>query len=246
MILKLVIIGAIVAAGLTVFSQEIDYFFPETSANVVDSLSSDIGAMTDGAVDKVEDRIDEAAVTVEQKIDSAVEGAEQKIDDVKESSKNLIGDKIDNVNPIKEIEEVIVGTQEELTESIERHGSSKSSQLSQSSSSTVSMAPTEKITYETLSLSTNQQDNDNILLSYEDSSGKTISVTVTMRNSEQEIFSGVFYSSMFETIINDANDEYFIDMIVEHKEYGTVSSSVFNPGDSTNSTINGIFSQPQH
>jgi len=232
-IIKLIIIGVIIAAGGILFSQEIEYFFPKSSANAVDSLTSDIDTIKDGAIDKVEDGIDEAIVSVEQKIDN-----------VKESSKNIIENQIDIMDPIKEIEQVIIGTQEELTESIERHGSSQSSQLT--SPSTVTKTTTEKITYETLSLTTNQQSNDNILLHYEDTSGKTISVTVTMSGPEKEIFSGVFYSSMFETTINDATDTYYIDMIVEHEEYGTISSSVFNPGDSTNSTINGIFLQPEN
>jgi len=34
-----------------------------------------------------------------------------------------------------------------------------------------------------------------------------------------------------------------VDMVVEHEDYGTVTSSVFNPGDSTDSKISGIFSQ---
>ena len=36
---------------------------------------------------------------------------------------------------------------------------------------------------------------------------------------------------------------YFIDMIVEHEEHGTITSSVFNPGDASDTYINGIFLQ---
>ncbi len=32
-------------------------------------------------------------------------------------------------------------------------------------------------------------------------------------------------------------------MVVEHEDYGTVTSSVFNPGDSTDTNINGMFSE---
>ncbi len=82
------------------------------------------------------------------------------------------------------------------------------------------------------------------MLQYEDTSGKTISVSVTLRTTERELFSGIFYSAMFETLVNDAsNTAYFIDMIVEHQEYGTISSSVYNPRDSPNTIINGIFFQ---
>jgi hypothetical protein len=49
---------------------------------------------------------------------------------------------------------------------------------------------------------------------------------------------------MFETNVNDATGiSYYVDMVVEHEEYGTVTSSVYNPGDSSDTKINGIFSQ---
>jgi len=49
---------------------------------------------------------------------------------------------------------------------------------------------------------------------------------------------------MFETTVNDASGiPYFIDMVVEHEDYGTVTSSVFNAGDVSDSNINGIFFQ---
>ena len=49
---------------------------------------------------------------------------------------------------------------------------------------------------------------------------------------------------MFETTINDTSGmPYFVDMIVEHENYGTVTSSVFNTDDASDSQINGIFYQ---
>jgi len=81
-------------------------------------------------------------------------------------------------------------------------------------------------------------------LEYFDSSGKTTSVNVIIRTDQKEIFSGTFFTSMFETNVNDVSSvPYYVDMIVEHEDYGTVNSSVFNPGDSSDSIINGIFSQ---
>ena len=100
------------------------------------------------------------------------------------------------------------------------------------------------ISYETLSLKTTQQADNSVMLRYEDTSGKTISVSVTLRTTDRELFSGIFYSSMFETFVSDtSNTAYFIDMIVEHQEHGTISSSVYNPRDSPNTFINGVFSQ---
>ena len=83
------------------------------------------------------------------------------------------------------------------------------------------------------------------MLQYEDTSGKTISVTVTLRTIEKELFTGIFYTSMFETYIQDiTKTSYFIDMKIEHEDYGTISSSVFNPVDSPGTVINGVFFKP--
>ena len=100
------------------------------------------------------------------------------------------------------------------------------------------------IIYETLSLSTKQLSDNNILLQYSDSSGNTNNVVVKIRTDQKEIFSGTFFTSIFETTVNDAaNIPYFVDLIVEHEDYGTVTSSVFNPGDTSDSKIYGIFVQ---
>ncbi len=108
-----------------------------------------------------------------------------------------------------------------------------------SSQNTISIIP------ETLSLSTKQQSDDNILLQYVDTSGKTKSVNVIIRTTDKEIFSGTFFTSKFDTNVNDATGiPYYVNMIVEHEDYGTVTSSVYNPGDPSDTKINGIFSQP--
>ncbi len=49
---------------------------------------------------------------------------------------------------------------------------------------------------------------------------------------------------MFETTVNDASGiPYYVDMIVEHEDYGTIISSVFNSGDDFDTKINGVFLQ---
>ena len=80
------------------------------------------------------------------------------------------------------------------------------------------------------------------MIKYEDTSGHTVSVTVTMRNDEKILFTGQFFSSSFEATVLDAADtSHFIDMIVDHEVYGTVSASAFNPAGDTDTTINGVF-----
>ena len=65
-----------------------------------------------------------------------------------------------------------------------------------------------------------------------------------MRTTEDVIlFTGQFFSSNFEATVLDAGDiAYFIDMVVEHQEFGTISASAFNPGNSE-SMISGVFTE---
>jgi hypothetical protein len=97
----------------------------------------------------------------------------------------------------------------------------------------------------TLQLTTTQQDNGDVKVQYSDSSGNTISVKFTLKNSERELFSGTFYASNFETSITDiSNTDHIIEMVVEHKEFGTITSSVYKPAGNLNSMINGVFMTP--
>ena len=58
MFIKLGIIAGIVILGGMVFSNEIDRFFPNTSANVIGSLQDDVMNLGSQATDSVEKRID--------------------------------------------------------------------------------------------------------------------------------------------------------------------------------------------
>ena len=151
---------------------------------------------------------------------------------------------------------ILGDSQEANSESTERHTKISSSKETTSSketnptpvsdsSPTTIVAKTQAIqTFETLSLVTSRQPDGTVMLNYEDTSGKTISVTVILRTTEKDLFIGTFYSSMFEASVNDATKtSYFIDMIVEHEDYGTIVSSVFNPVDTPDTIINGVFSQ---
>ena len=49
---------------------------------------------------------------------------------------------------------------------------------------------------------------------------------------------------MFHTNVNDATKIlYYVDMVVEYEDYGTVTPSIYNSRISSDITINGIFSQ---
>jgi len=227
MFIKLGIIAGIVILGGMIFSTEIDNMFPNTSATVFDSLMDDMSNFGSIASDSVEQRIDESVDKIIDKTSNSItneinevgDKITNEISEAKESSQKIINEEISNLDPIESIKNI----------------------FTDDTSSPSTSSPT---TYETLSLSTKQQSDDNIFLQYSDSSGKTKSVSVVIRTEQKEIFSGTFFTSMFETTVNDAfGVPYFIDLIVEHEDYGTVTSSVFNPGDGSDSKIYGLFYQ---
>lgn len=245
------IIGAIVLGGSVVFANEINQFLPETSTNLLDSVKNDFGKIKDDTVQSAETRVEGTIVTVtnevneiqEKSTDMLAKGAK----DVTESTQKSIKEVTDSTQ--KGIKEITDTTQETI---FGENGNNQNTNSNDDNSSTsvnsnpVTQTNENTISYETLSLKTTQQSDDSVILQYEDTSGKTISVSVTLRTTERELFSGIFYSSMFETLVNDAsNTAYFIDMIVEHEEYGTISSSVYNPRDAPNTIINGVFTQSQ-
>lgn len=239
MFVKLGIIAVIVILGGVIFSNEIDSFLPTTSATVFDSLKNDMSIFGIKASDSVEQRIDSSidkimdktSESISNEISDVGDKVSNEISDVKESSQKLIKEEVSNFNPIEAIQNIFTG-------------SSNSGSTNPPSTNNVSTQNTIRIPPDTLSLSTKQQSDDNIFIQYVDTSGKTKSVNVVIRTADKEIFSGTFYTSMFDTNVNDSiGVPYYVDMVVEHEDYGTVTSSVYNPGDSSDTKISGIFSQ---
>jgi len=252
MLIKLGIIAGIIILGGMIFSTEIGNIFPTTSATVFDSLIDDVANFGSKASDSVDQRIDESidkivdktSNSITNEISEAGNKISNEISEAKKSSQETISEEISNFNPIEAITNIFTGNSGSSSTTSSSTTSSSTTSSSTTSSSTTSSSTTVPIIYETLSLSTKQQSDDNILLQYFDSSGKTQSVNVVIRTENKEIFSGIFFTSMFETTVNDASGiPYYIDMIVEHEDYGTITSSVFNSGDDSDTKINGIFSQ---
>lgn len=109
----------------------------------------------------------------------------------------------------------------------------------------ITVTPVPKVQiFETLQLKTVRNTDDTVSIQYDDTSGKTLKVTVNLRNSERQLFSGEFFASKFDANVNDVSDSpHIVEMIVDHAEYGTVYSSVFNPQGSEETTISGVFTQ---
>jgi len=239
MFIKLGIIAGIIILGGMIFSNEIDNLFPSTSATVFDSLKNDVTSFGSKASNSVEQRIDKSIDTIIDKTGNSItneiievgDKVTDEISSVKDTSQKAIAKEVSNFNPIESIKNIFGGNSN-----------------SENSLPSTDLSPVQNdlpITYETLSLSTKQQSDDNILLQYFDSSGKTKNVNVIIRTADKEIFSGTYFTSKFETSVNDATGiPYYVDMIIEHEDYGKVTSSVFNPGDLSDSKIYGVFSQP--
>ena len=110
-----------------------------------------------------------------------------------------------------------------------------------SSDSSNSNLPTLPPYYNVVQLNAQNQGN-NAMIDYEDSTGNTKSVTVTMKNNDKILFSGTFYSSKFSTEVKDVPDTpHIIEMTVDNAVYGTLHASVYAPSNIQNSTISGIF-----
>lgn len=100
------------------------------------------------------------------------------------------------------------------------------------------------VSFDTLFLKTKKQSDNSVSMEYDDTSRKTTSVTVQIRNESQVLFTGQYFSSSFETTIMDASaTPHFIDLVVEHAVYGKVSATAFVPAGSTDSVIYGVFSK---
>jgi hypothetical protein len=175
--------------------------------------------------------MDKTSESISNEISDVGDKVSNEISDAKESSQKLIKEEVSNFNPVEAIQNIFTG-------------SLNSGSNNPPSTNNVSTQNTIRIPPDTLSLSTRQQSDDNIFLQYVDTSGKTKSVNVVIRTADKEIFSGTFYTSMFDTNVNDSiGVPYYVDMVVEHEDYGTVTSSVYNSGDSSDTKISGIFSQ---
>ena len=167
MLIKLGIIAGIVILGGMIFSTEIGNIFLTTSATVFDSLIDDVANFGSKASDSVDQRIDESIDKIVDKTSSSItneisgagDNIANEISEAKKSSQKTITEEISNFNPIEAITNIFTGTS----------GSPSTTSPSTTSPSTTSPCTTSPITYETLSLSTKQQSDDNILLQYSSS-----------------------------------------------------------------------------
>ncbi len=227
MFLKIIIIASVLILGVFVFS-ETSGVFP--NSDVFDFVKENANTLEAKTTESVETGI--GFVKTMGETDSKINN---QINTVKESSKNL-SKKISEINPLKKVEDVFTNNPtDEPTSTTSANQSNKDPIIKFDYSGSP--------IYENLSLSMIQQSNGDILLEYYDVTGNTKSASIVIRTSDKEIFSGTFFTSNFKTVINDVSETYYVDVTVEHKDYGTVKSSIFNSGNNLDSKIDGKFQE---
>ncbi|TAK15772.1 MAG: hypothetical protein EPO37_09635 [Nitrosarchaeum sp.] len=237
MLIKIIVIASILALGVFMFSSEINGIFPNISSNVIEPMREDANNLGIKTTESIENGLDSSAKIMDETSDKI--GSQ--INSAKESSKDLLTEKISQINPAKSIDDIFKKPTDELA--TQPTTSTQSTNPPNTDSSIESNYP--HVVYEKLDLSMIQQSNGDVLLQYSDATGNTKSTNVVIRTSEKEIFSGTFFTSNFKTVINDVSrTSYYVDITVEHKDYGTVTSSIFNSVDSIDSEITGEFYQP--
>ena len=238
MLIKIIVIASILALGVFMFSSEINGLFPNISSNVIEPMKEDANNLGIKTTKTVENGLDSSVKIMDETSDKI----SSQINSAKESSKDLLSEKISQINPVKSIDDIFKKPTDELaTQSTTP--TTQPTNPPNTDSSVESDYP--HVVYEKLDLFMIQQSNGDVLLQYSDVTGNTKSTNVVIRTSEKEIFSGTFFTSNFKTVINDVSrTSYYVDITVEHKDYGTVTSSIFNSVDNIDSEITGEFYQP--
>ena len=155
---KLAITGIILIVGAIVFLPQTMDLIPNPPT-VIDSVKEDLSDIQKDAIDQVEG-------TIESSIDSV----NSRFDDFSESSQEFLSTQVtpEKIIPIEYDEEIFYGKiqeEEPTQEKIERHGSSPSKKSGTVAVPTVITTPeTQTISYETLSLVTEKQADDTVML----------------------------------------------------------------------------------
>lgn len=267
MLLKLVIIGVIlVIGGLSLYPYLVK--LPSSANLAFNAVADNVSDFKDNTVHTVSGTLDQTVNAVENKIETITPNADD-LNPVKQIHDKIIAptkqqiyygqvyDKDEEQQKCKisvpEMAKTVNG-KKELTHTIDlencKFQKQQQVQVTETTSpvnaETVSVEPmAQSKVFETLQLKTIRHDDNTVSIQYEDTSGKTVKVTVTLQNSEKQLFSGEFFSSKFDTNVNDVSTSpHIIEMVVEHPDYGTVSSSVYNPEGNQDTTIYGVFTQP--
>lgn len=264
---KLLAVGIILAAvGVLAYSQQDMLGFNVNPT--INAVAEDLDGLKDTTVKRVSYEIDKTTDTVGDKIGDVVPSVDQlnpipelkdqiAIPPTKETYYGQVYEKNESektckvsvpkmaktINGVKELTHTITVQECIYEKNKPVQVSISTDPITGAQTVSVDPIPSHKI-FETLQLTTTKNADNTVSIHYEDSSGKTLKVTVTLHNSEKQLFTGEFFASKFDTSVNDiSTSPHIIEMIVEHADYGTVNSSVYNPQGNEQNTIYGVFSQ---
>jgi len=231
MLIKIIVIASILALGVFVISETIGVF---SSYDVIDSVKEQANTLETKTSESVE-----TGIGLMKTVDETGDKISNQINNVKESAKEStkeITQKISELNPLNK---------DDASKNIPTDESAQSDQPptknTGSNDKEIKFNYAGSPIYDNLSLSMIQQSNGDVLLEYVDATGNTQSASVIIRTGDKTIFSGTFFTSNFKTVINDiSKTSYYVDITVEHKDYGVVSST-FNSHDNIDSKVDGIF-----
>jgi hypothetical protein len=228
MLIKIIVIASILALGIFLITENNGVY---SSSEVIDSVKEHANTLEEKTSESVETGIgfmktvDETGGKISTQINNAKESA-------KESTKE-ISEKISDLNPLnKDDSSKDIPPEESPDQSPIVNGGPNNGDIQFNYDGSP--------IYENLSLSMIQQSNGDVLLEYVDATGNTKSANVIIRTNDATIFSGTFFTSNFKTIINDiSKTTYHVDITVDHKDYGIVSST-FN-SNNIDSKVDGVF-----
>ncbi len=224
MLIKIIVIASILALGIFLITETNGVY---SSSEVIDSVKEHANTLEEKTSESVE-----TSIGFMKTVDETGGKISTQINNAKESAKE-ISEKISVLNPLNKDDSSKDITSEETpdTSPISNSGSNNGEIQFNYDGSSI---------YENLSLSMIQQSNGDVLLEYVDATGNTKSANVIIRTNDATIFSGTFFTSNFKTIINDiSKTTYHVDITVDHKDYGIVSST-FN-SNNMDSKVDGVF-----
>lgn len=225
MLIKIIVIASILALGIFVITETSGVY---SSSDVIDTVKEHANTLETKTSESVE-----SGIGLMKTVDAAGNEITTQINNAKESTIEMT-QKISEFNPLNKDEDsknipTDASTPTEQPPTINGGSSNKEIQFNYDGSPI----------YENLSLSMIQQSNGDVLLEYVDATGNTQSASVIIRTDDKTIFSGTFFTSNFKTVINDiSKTSYYVDITVDHKEYGIVSST-FN--SNIDSKVDGVF-----
>ena len=250
---KLAIVGIVViVGGYLVLSNPLNLF--PNGGDIGDIVKQDLTDFTKDTEDKLDNAKDNSLSAINDNINKLKKSStdllskQDKVDETvpNNSTGGIFFGKINNVEPTKTSQPNNIGSGGDS--SGDNNGQTIPTVISvniptPATSPTIIQTPTAaENPFDTLSLIIKKQSDNNVIMTYKDTSGKTNRVTITMRNGDRVLFTGQFFASSFETKTLDAIDTpHFIDLVIDHSKHGQITATAFSPAGNTDTSFYWVF-----